>query len=390
MGSKPKRNKWWIWALALGAAALAAVKLGADPRPEVEAAYPQRASIEQEATAYGFIRPVSEVKISPDVSGEIVAVYFEEGDSVHAGDLLLKIKQESCLNTIARCEAALGSARQSLLVQQAETSLKKLEYQRALALYDSDASCLAQLETARYAYESSEARSGECQFQIAAAKASLDAARSELARTLVYSPMDGIVTSLRVKTGERVVGTGTMAGTEVVTIADLEHMELVVELGQNDVCGVKEGDLAKIRPDAAPETLLEGRVSKIAVCAQGGGTIQNSDFEVRISIDNQDNIRLLPGMSASVSICTGSKNDILTVPLQAVIVRDGQEKVWTIGGDGRVGTAAISCGIRDFNRAEVTSGLEEGDLIVTGPFQTINKDLNEGDKVKIRKNVSLR
>lgn len=385
MGSKGKKIKWWLWAAAAAAAVLLSIGLGADTLPEVEAAYPMVGDIRQSASAYGRICPEKEVKISPDVSGEIVAIYFNEGDSVRAGDLLLKIKQETCLNNISRCEAALGSAEKTLLVQQAETALKKMEYERTRTLYGADAACLAQLEQARIGWECADARTQECEFQIAAAKASLDAARSELAKTLVYAPMDGIVTSLRVKTGERVVGTGTMAGTEIMTIADLDRMELVVNLGQSDICNVKPGDPALIRPDAAPSLCLQGHVAKIAVCATGG--VQNgagSDFEVRISIDPQDGIKLLPGMSAAVTIFTGSKNDILTVPLQAVIVRDGQEMVWIIGGDRRVHSAPIGCGIQDFNTVEVTGGLDGSELLVTGPYQTINKDLTEGDKVKLR------
>lgn len=384
MELKKKKTRWWLWAAAAAAALLFLLLQKGDSLPEVETARPAKGGIEQSASAYGRICPEKEVKISPDVSGEIVAVYFDEGDSVRAGDLLFKIKQETYLNNISRCEAALGSARKTLQVQQAETSLKEMEYERTKALYASDASCLAQLETARIAWECAEARAQECQYQIAAAKASLDAACSELARTLVYAPMSGIVTSLRVKTGERVVGTGTMAGTEIMTIADLDRMELVVELGQNDICSIKEGDLAQIRPDAAPSKCLSGRVARIAVCASGSQTNAGSDFEVRISIDPQDSIRLLPGMSAAVTIITGSKNDILTVPLQAVIVRDGQERVWVIGSDNRVHGITIGCGIQDFNNVEVTGGLDGSELLVTGPYQTINKDLTEGDKVKLR------
>ena len=174
-----------------------------------------------------------------------------------------------------------------------------------------------------------------------------------------------------------------MAGTEMMTIANLDRMELVVQLGENDICSVKIGDRAEIRPDASPSSVLEGSVQKIAVSSSGGSDYgSTTDFEVRISIDNQDVIRLLPGMSASVSIITGSKNDILTVPLQAVGGKDGRETVWTVDDKGRVRRVDVRCGIQDFNKVEICSGLSESDLVVTGPFQMVNGGLNPGDKVK--------
>ncbi|MBR5034473.1 MAG: efflux RND transporter periplasmic adaptor subunit, partial [Bacteroidales bacterium] len=350
---------------------------------KVETALCQRGSITQTASAYGRIRPVRQVKISPDVSGEITDIYFEEGDTVKRGDLLLKIKQESYLMAIARCKAALGTALKARDAQVCEARLRELEYERMNALYESDASCLAQLQQAQIAFETASARAGECEYRVAAEEASLAAARSELRKTLLYSPMDGVVSSLRVKPGERVVGTSTMAGTEMMTIADLDSMEIVVNIGESDIISVREGEEAQIKPDAAPGIALKGYVSKIAGCSVGESQMgSNTDFEVRISIEPQDVIRLLPGMSASVLIVTGSKNDILTVPLQSVVVRDGRETVWVVDGDGRVKPVAVTCGIQDFGRVEICGGLSEGDRVVTGPFQTINKTLKEGDKVK--------
>ena len=354
----------------------------------VEAAHPKVGDISRTASAYGRIQPVTQVTISPDVSGEIMEINFDEGDTVKRGDLLFKIKQESYLNSIARCQAALGSALKTLDVQDGQLKLKLQQLQRLEKLCAGEAAPASQLEEARIAFDCAQAQKQECEFQVAAARANLEAARSELAKTLVYAPIDGIVTALRAKAGERVVGTGTMAGTEIMTIANLERMELVVQLGQNDICSVSTGNRAQIRPDAAPSSILEGTVDKIAVSASGSGQIGgSSDFEIRISIDSQSNIKLLPGMSASVTIYTGSKNDILTVPLQAIMVRDGQETVWTVAADGRVHSVPVSCGIQDFSRVEITGGLVQSDLVVTGPFQTISKGLKEADKVKLSKDA---
>ncbi len=383
MNAGKKRGLWW------GISAVGAVVLtilagrSGNSVQKVETALCEKGSITRTASAYGRIRPVRQVKISPDVSGEITDIFFEEGDTVKRGDLLLKIKQESYLMAIARCKAALGTAVKARDAQACEARLREMEYQRLSALYESDATCLAQLQQAQISFETATARAGECEYRVAAEEASLAAARSELRKTLLYSPMDGVVSSLRVKPGERVVGTSTMAGTEMMTIADLDSMEIVVNIGESDIISISEGDAAQIRPDAAPEITLQGVVSKIAGCSVGAAEMgSNTDFEVRISIDSQDVIRLLPGMSASVLIVTGSKNDILTVPLQSVVVMDGRETVWVVESDGRAMPVTVTCGIQDFSRVEICSGLSVGERVVTGPYQTINKILKEGDKVK--------
>ena len=384
MASKnSKRKGWWIAAAAAltTAVALLATK---DKSASVETVRPTRGDIVQSVSAFGRIRPVKEVKISPDVSGEIMEICFEEGDHVSKGDLLFKIKQDSYLLAIARCEATLGSALRARDAQRCELRLKELEHERLTRLCEHDAAPAAQREQAAMELDATRARAEECECQIAVAEAQLEAARSELAKTLVYAPMEGTVTSLLVKPGERVVGTSTMAGTEMMTIADLGRMELVVQIGENDIRSIAVADRARIKPDAAPSCSLEGSVAKIALRATGAGAFNSAtDFEVRISIDNQDIISLLPGMSASVVIDTGSKNDILTVPLQAVVIKDGRETVWTVDQRQQAHLRAVECGIQDFSSIEIVSGLTEDDLVIAGPYQLINKNLSEGDRVKI-------
>ena len=377
-------KKGWLIIAAVVAAAAVFILTMRRNKLEAETAHPVRGDIVQTVSAFGRIRPVKEVKISPDVSGEIVEICFDEGESVRKGELLFKIKQDSYLLAIARCEATLGSALKARDAQRCELQLKELEYKRLQQLCENDAAPASQLEQAQIELESATARTAECECQIAAAEASLEAARSELDKTMVYAPMAGTVTSLRVKPGERVVGTSTMAGTEMMTIADLGQMELVVQIGENDICNIKVGDSAKIKPDASPATSLEGTVTRIAVCATGGGNVSSAtDFEVRISVDSQDVMTLLPGMSASVVIYTGSKNDILTVPLQAIVLNGGRETVWTVDSRQQVSRRTVECGIQDFSKIEITSGLEESDLVVIGPYQLINKTLKERDKISI-------
>lgn len=350
-----------------------------------QAVHPFRGDISRTVSAFGRIRPVKEVKISPDVSGEIVEICFEEGDRVHKGDLLLKIRQDSYLLAITRCEAALESAVKARDAQNCELKLKEMEYNRLKQLCKSDAAPAAQKDQAELELESARAHAGECECQIAAAQASLDAARSELEKTLIYAPIEGTITSLAVKPGERVVGTATMPGTEILTIADLSKMELVVQIGENDIGSIKIGDSATIKADAAAASPLEGHVTRIAVSASAAGMAGvSTDFEVRIGIDSKGVSHLRPGMSASVVIDTGSKNDILTVPLQAVVISDGRETVWTVDKQRRVHSRPVDCGIQDFGRIEITDGLSEEDLIVSGPYKLVTKDLREGDKIKVK------
>lgn len=383
MGAKNKKR--WIW-IVCAAAALVLLTLGrrgAEGTP-AQTASPVRGRITETVSTYGRIRAIYQVNISPDVSGEVTAIYFEEGDTVRRGDLLLKIKQESYLTAVAQREAALGSALRSLETQRIEAAFREAERGRVATLTEQGAATAAQLRQAQYEAESARSRCNELECQVAAAEAALEAARSELEKTLVYSPMSGILTSLNVETGERVVGTTTMAGTEMLTIADLSRMELVVDVGENDIASIKVGNKALIRPDAAADDTLRGRVSKIAVCASGSGLSGGTtDFKVRISVDSPGGTPLLPGMSASAKIITGSKNDILTLPLQAVAVREGREIVWKVDGAGRVHATPVECGIQDFGKVEILSGLSEGDLVVSGPFQTVHKNLQEGNKIKL-------
>ncbi len=378
-------KKRWIW-IVCGAAAIALVSFGrgGGESERVETARPATGQITETVSTYGRIRALNQVSLSPDVSGEVTDIYFEEGDTVQLGALLLKIRQESYLTAVSQREAALGSALRSLETQRIEASYREAERDRVSALSQQGAATAAQLRQAEYEALGARSRCNELECQVAAAEAALEASRRELEKTLVHSPMTGILTSLNIRQGERVVGTATMAGTEMLTIADLSRMELVVDVGENDINSVKVGDPALIRPDAASSDTLRGRVSKIAMCASGSGVQGGTtDFKVRISIDSQGRKPLLPGMSASAKIITGSKNDILTLPLQAVAVRAGREIVWKVDGDGRVHETPVECGIQDFGRVEILSGLTQDDLVVSGPFQTVNKTLREGDKIKL-------
>ena len=357
----------------------------------VEVACPSKGSVTEISSVYGKIRPARMVTISPDVSGEIVKLYFAEGDTVRQGDLLLTIRQDDYLLAVSRAEASLGSASARKEAAQAEYVLRVEEAARADSLHARNAVSKADLQCAILARDIAACNLDEAYCQQEMAATALEEARTQLAKTLVYAPASGVVTRMSVEPGERVVGTNTMAGTEMMTISDLGEMELVVELSESDICKVKRGNTVRIKVDAAPGTTLYGQVSKIANSAAGTMNLSGiTNFEARISIDSQDVIHLLPGMSASAEIITGSKNDILTLPLQSVFVHDGTQTVWTVDKAFTVHMRKVMCGIQDFRNVEILSGPEPGEKVVCAPFSAINSTLHEGAKVKIANNYEKR
>ena len=357
----------------------------------VEVAYPVKDSVTEVSSVYGKIRPARMVTISPDVSGEIVKLCFAEGDTVRKGDLLLTIRQDDYLLAVRRAEASLGSATARKEAARVELGLRVEEAARADSLHARNAVSKADLQCAVLAREVAACNMDEAVCQEEMAVAALEEARTQLAKTMVYAPASGVVTRMSVEPGERVVGTNTMSGTEMMTISDLGEMELVVELSESDVCRVKRGNTVRVKVDAAPDTTLYGHVSKIASSAAGALSLSGiTNFEARISIDSQDVIRLLPGMSAAAEIITGSKNDILTLPLQSVFVRDGVQAVWTVDRSSTVHLKKVRCGIQDFQRVEILSGPGSDEKVVCAPFSAVNSTLHEGAKVKISNDYEKR
>ncbi|MCF0172653.1 MAG: efflux RND transporter periplasmic adaptor subunit, partial [Bacteroidales bacterium] len=240
----------------------------------------------------------------------------------------------------------------------------------------------AEYETAELNLQAARSRMEEYRYQVESARAILEEARDELSRTLIYAPAGGIISSLDVELGERVVGTSQMAGTEMLRIADYDRMELRVEVSEGDVFRMHHGDSVSIRLDARPDIPLSGRVSRIASAATPSWTTPGTtNFKVRISIDNQHITKLLPGMSATAFIFTCTKYDILTIPLQCIFEKDGRETVWRIDSRMRAHAIPVQCGIRDIYSIEVVSGLDEGDIVAAGPYSIVTRTLCEGDIV---------
>jgi len=372
--------------------------------------------------ANGKIKPVIEVKISPDVSGEIIELYFKEGDSIQKGDLILKIKQDVYISMKDRAEASLNSIKAQLTQFMAQYNQIELNYLRNKSLFEQKAISESEYETALSQYEVAKEQMKGAEFNVKSANAALKEAQENLIKTTIYAPMNGIISKMSVERGERVVGTSQMAGTEMLRIANFKDMEVLVDVNENDIIRInnrnrtdiiriKQGDTTMIDVDAYPNRKFTGIVTQIANSAKNIGSAleQVTNFEVKVYILPESYSDLIknglnpfrPGMSASVSIQTATKKDILTVPIQAITTRsdllsdstkkalgnnESVEQVFVVTAD-TLQIRHITTGIQDLVNIEVLSGLNKDDVVVTGPYAAISKSLKRGSKVKIDNNM---
>ncbi len=375
-------------------------------------------------TANGKIKPETEVKISPDVCGEIVELYVRDGDKVRKGQLLLKIKPDTYISIRDRAAAAVDAAKANLANSGAQLEQVKVQFEQASLAYNRNKKLWeqgviseAEWETAKSNFDiaSANVKGAEqtvlaAEHSIKSAEASLKEANENLIKTSVYAPMDGTISMLNVEKGERVVGTELMTGTEMLRIADLNKMEVLVEVNENDIVRVSESDTAIIELDAYMDKKFRGIVTEIANSAKISGisTDQITSFEVKILlladsykdlIEKGNKIPFRPGMSASADIQTEKKFDVLSLPIQAVTTRtdtisksdtaiidnkntEPEEVVFVYEG-GQVKQAKVVTGIQDNNFIEITEGLKEDDEVVVAPFNAINKKLKDGSTVNI-------
>jgi HlyD family secretion protein len=383
----------------------------------------ERRDITEIITANGKIQPETEVKISPDVSGEIVELDCKDGDSVKKGQFLLKIKPDNYISVRDRSQAALNAARASLantkaiLIQvEARFEQARLAYNRNKKLWDQRTISESEWETSQSSFEvakaevtASQQNVAGAEFSVHSAEASLKEANENLTKTSVYAPMDGTISLLNVEKGERVVGTELMPGTEMLRVANLDRMEVLTEVNENDIVRVKLNDSAFIEVDAFPDRKFKGIVTEIANSATTTGltTDQVTNFEVKVLLlegSYKDLVRtgkpqpFRPGMSASVDIMTESKVGVLAVPLQSVTVmadslitsdtlsknssdKEPKEIVF-LYENGKVKTTLVKTGIQDNNYIEIVRGLSENGEVVTAPYNIITKKLKDGSLVK--------
>jgi HlyD family secretion protein len=363
-------------------------------------------------TANGKIFPEKEVKISPDVSGEIVELTVKEGDQVEKGKLLIRIKPDIYISQKDRSLAAISSARARLAQAEAQFIQAELSYKRTKQLFDEQTISLSEFEQSEAAYSVAKAEVDAARYTIVSAEASLKEAEENLTKTSIYAPMSGTVSMLLVELGERVAGTGMMAGTELLRVADLSRMEARVEVNENDIVRVNLGDTALIQVDAYMNKNFRGVVTEIANSAKTTGVSadQVTNFDVKILVIPESYADLVqagntnpfrPGMSTTVDIKTETKSDIITVPIQSVTTRtdtvnasftlsDKDIRTLVFVSDGKYALAKdVTTGIQDNNYIEIISGINENDQVVSAPFSAISKRLSDSTLIEVVKKADL-
>jgi len=383
-------------------------------------------------TANGKVQPETEVKLSPEVSGEIVELNVIEGDQVQKGKLLVKIKPDTYVSGRDRAAAALNSAKSRLAQAEAQFIQSELSYNRNKTLWEQKAISESEYENALASYKVALAELESAKYSIKSAEASLNEAQEELIKTNIYAPITGTVSMLNVELGERVVGTSLMTGTELMRIADLNRMEVKVEVNENDIVRVTMNDTAIIEVDAFLGEKFKGIVTEIANSANTTGlaTDQVTNFDVKVFLLESSYKHLFeqgyinpfrPGMSANVDIQTDTKDSVLTVPIQAVTTRpdsamtaeaeNRKEKELTqertdeesessktneenrevvfIVKDGKAVLKVVKTGIQDNTYIEVLEGIESGNEVITSPYAAITKKLEDGDPVEVVKKEDL-
>ncbi len=347
-------------------------------------------------SANGKINPITQVKISPDVSGEIVELNVEEGDYVNKGDFLVKIKPDIYESMKLRSEAAVNSA----IAQKEQISFQLVEakqsFERNKSLYEQNAITQKEYEQSVASYNSLQAQLKSAEYGIESSKASLKESIENLDKTYIVAPMNGVVSKLNVELGERVVGTGQMAGTEMLIIANLKAMEINAEINENDIVRVSEGDSAVIEIDAYPNKKFKGVVTQIANSANQTTSLEQvTNFKVDIHIlpasyeelvTENNPYPLRPGLSTSIEIATKNYEGA-AVPIQAVKAKDinGELKeiVYVYNADSmKVFEKIVISGVQDLNNIEI-QGLELGEKVVIEPIDAIQRKLKDGSKVII-------
>jgi HlyD family secretion protein len=372
----------------------------------------EKRTIVEAITANGKIQPEKEVKISPDVSGEIVELTVKEGDPVEKGQLLLRIKPDNYISQRDRALSEISAAQARRAQADAQFTQADLSFKRNQQLYKEQTISKSDYEQAEATYNVAKAELDAARFGITSAEASLKDANENLTKTSIYAPMTGTVSMLLVELGERVAGTNLMAGTELMRVADLSRMEAQVQVNENDIPKVKLGDTALIEVDAYLDQKFKGIVTEIANSAKTTGVSadQVTNFDVKILVLPQSYQKLVdagdknpfrPGMSATVDIRTQSKSDILTVPIQSVTTRTdttnagvapSQKDIRTLVfiTDGKYALARnVKTGIQDNSYIEILSGVALNDKVISAPFSAISKKLADSTLVEVVKKEEL-
>ena len=388
-----------------------------DDSKQVETAKVDEITIVETVSATGKIQPEIEVKISSEVSGEIIALPVKEGQVVKKGDLLVKINPMLYTSGLNRSVSNLSGSKAGL--SQADASFKeaKANYDRSKTLYDKGIISRSDWDKAIASFEVAKASKQSAYYNVESASATVTESKDNLGRTTIYAPADGTISSLGVELGERVLGTQQMTGTELLRVANLNNMEVEVDVNENDIVKINIGDSTNIQVDAYLKKEFKGIVTSISNSASAAITAdQVTNFKVKVRILKESYQDLLsgkpetfspfrPGMTATVDIITKRKEKVIGIPISAVVVKSDTTatKIYEVKDEGedkkvasksdkkfecvfvKVGNKAkiriVKTGIQDDTNIEVTSGLKKGDVVIVGPYTTVTKDLNSGDKV---------
>lgn len=440
-----KKVKWILIGLGLVIVLLVGGKIlagSSDKEVKVTAEKVARKTIIETVNASGKVYPEIEVKISSDVSGEITELNVQEGDSVTRGQLLARIyadiyasQRDEASARVAQSQATVANSRAALEALKAQLDQDRTVYNRNKDLYDQKVISKAEFEQYETKYRASQAQYNAAlqnirslSAAVASAQTQLGAANKNLGRTTILAPMNGVISQLNVKKGERVVGTAQMAGTEMMRVANMSGLEVRVDVGENDIVKVSVGDSADVEVDAYNNRKFKGIVTQIAASTNktNGVTAATAtdvtNYEVHIRLNPSSYLDLLgpsgnnkfpfrPGMNASADIKTNTKNGVIAVPLTAVAARDKnddgddeedkkeekpddenasvvntddlQEVVFIVNKEGKVDKRIVKTGIQDINNIEVVEGLKDDDLVVTAPYNAVTKTLKTGTKVKV-------
>ncbi|MGQ9643418.1 MAG: efflux RND transporter periplasmic adaptor subunit [Ignavibacterium sp.] len=366
--------------------------------------------ITQTVAATGTIEPEFKVVITPEVTGEIIELPVKEGDHVKKGQLLIRIKGDQYKAQKEQIEAGLQSARASLKIREAELQKITADFNRIKELHAKKLASDAEREAAEANYLTAKAS-----YDVAVANVSQNEARlkeilESLYKTTIYSPMEGVITSLKVELGERVLGSNFTQGTELMTVSDLKNIEAVVEVDENDVVLISKGDTAIVKVDAFKDKEFKGVVTQIGNSAKtrGLGTQEQVvNFEVRIKLIDPDD-KLRPGMSCTADIQTETVTNVLAVPIQSVTIRsktpeqkseqgeeeaiverknsdknDKPKEIVFIVESGKAKSIEVTTGISDADYIEIKSGLKGGEEVVSGSYRAISRELQDGSKVRV-------
>lgn len=383
--------------------------------------------IVEKVSATGKIQPEVEVKISSEVSGEIIELPFKEGQQVNKGDLLVRVNPDLIQSAVNRSQATYQNVKAGL--EQTEAALReaKLSYDRNKLLFEKGIIAKSDWDKAVSSYEIAQANRQSAYYNVQSAGATVNEAKDNLNRTTIYAPMAGTISKLDVELGERVVGTQQMAGTEILRVADLNNMEVEIDVNENDIVKVQIGDSAIVEVDAYLKKEFTGVVTAIANSAAGTLTAdQVTNFKVKVSIlkdsyqdlmegkdENYSPFR--PGMTATVDIITNKRRNTVSVPISAIVIKTDTSSVRSLGktdvekeeatnnvqsdvkfecvfvkNNDEAKLRVVKTGIQDDTNIEILSGLKAGDEIIIGPYNVVSKTLNSGDKIEVKKSAGVK